>query len=134
MKKKSTAISSPKVNPAMDTAQQPSDLAQTDAHDIGSLLYNLREVIKTARAAYGKRLLADLENLTAKFGKGFDDRNLRHIRTFHITFPNWNALRSELSWTQTSYLRKSAESVDKVLEDDPQITQIRADLSTGGQT
>ncbi|MDO8725730.1 MAG: restriction endonuclease subunit S [Candidatus Methanoperedens sp.] len=89
-------------------------------------------MIKTARAAYGNRLLADLENHNTKFGKGFDGRNLRHIRMFHITFPNWNALRSELSWTQTSYLRKSAESVDKVLKDDPQITQIRADLSIGG--
>ena len=32
------------------------------------------------------------------------------------------------------HLRKSAESVDKFLEDDPQISQIRADSSIGGQT
>jgi predicted nuclease of restriction endonuclease-like (RecB) superfamily len=52
------------------------------------------------RAAYGERLLADLaEHLTAEFGKGFDERNLRHMRAFYATFPNWNALRSELSWT-----------------------------------
>ncbi|CAG0979053.1 MAG: DUF1016 N-terminal domain-containing protein [Candidatus Methanoperedens sp.] len=70
-----------------------------------------------ARAAYGKRLLADLaESLTAEFGKGFDERNLRHMRAFYITFTNWNALRSELSWTQTSYLRKSAQSVDEISE------------------
>jgi len=132
MKKKTTAISSPKVNPAMSTAQQPSNLVRTDAQDIGGLLSSLREVIKTARqqvlhvvdvvqvqtcwtvgqhiveyeqggatrAAYGKRLLADLaESLTAEFGKGFDERNLRHMRSFYILFPNWNALRSELSWT-----------------------------------
>jgi hypothetical protein len=127
MKKKSTAISSPKVNPAMDTTHQPSDLVQTDACDIGSLLSSLREVIKTARqqvlhavdvvqvqtcwtvgqhivefeqggaarAAYGKGLLIDLaESLTAEFGKGFDERNLWHMRAFYITFPNWNALRN----------------------------------------
>ena len=34
---------------------------------------------------------------------------------------------------RSSYLRKSAQSVDKISEDDPQITQIRADLSTGRQ-
>ncbi len=31
------------------------------------------------------------------------------------------------------HLRKSVKSVDKIYEDDPQITQIRADSSTGGQ-
>lgn len=52
------------------------------------------------RAAYGKRLLARLaEALTGEFGKGFDVRNLRNMRAFFQHFPNWNALRSELSWT-----------------------------------
>jgi hypothetical protein len=36
-----------------------------------------------ARAAYGKRILPRLsEALVAEFGKGFDGRNLRHMRTF----------------------------------------------------
>lgn len=53
-----------------------------------------------ARAAYGKRLLAELaEALTGEFGKGFDERNLRNMRAFFQAFPNWNALRTELSWT-----------------------------------
>lgn len=52
------------------------------------------------RAQYGTRLLPRLaERLTAEFGKGFDERNLRHMRAFFQTFPIWNALRSELSWT-----------------------------------
>lgn len=52
------------------------------------------------RAAYGKQLLSTLaKDLTAQFGKGFDDRNLRYMRDFYQTFPNWNSLRSELSWT-----------------------------------
>jgi len=52
------------------------------------------------RAAYGKRLLATLSKaLTEDFGKGFDERNLRYMRDFYQTFPNWNAVRSELSWT-----------------------------------
>jgi predicted nuclease of restriction endonuclease-like (RecB) superfamily len=53
-----------------------------------------------ARAAYGKRLLAELAAvLTGEFGKGFDERNLRNMRAFFQYFPNWNAVRSELSWT-----------------------------------
>jgi len=52
------------------------------------------------RAQYGARLLPRLaERLTAEFGKGFDERNIRHMRAFYQTFPIWNALRPELSWT-----------------------------------
>ena len=52
------------------------------------------------RAGYGEALLVELSRrLTADFGKGFDERNLRHIRQFYLTFPIRNALRSELSWT-----------------------------------
>lgn len=53
-----------------------------------------------ARADYGKRLLSNLADvLTGEFGKGFDERNLRNMRAFFQSFPNWNAVRSELSWT-----------------------------------
>lgn len=52
------------------------------------------------RAAYGQRLLPTLAKvLTTDFGKGFDERNLRYMRDFYQTFPIWNAVRSELSWT-----------------------------------
>ena len=35
------------------------------------------------RAAYGARVLPQLAKaLTAEFGKGFDERNLRHMRSF----------------------------------------------------
>ena len=62
------------------------------------------------RAAYGIRLIPKLaESLTAEFGKGFDERNLRHMRTFFQDFPIWNAVRTELSWThyRTSVVRYS---------------------------
>ena len=53
-----------------------------------------------SRAAYGARLLPQLaEQLTHEFGKGFDARNLRHMRRFYLAFPIWNAVRTELSWT-----------------------------------
>jgi hypothetical protein len=52
------------------------------------------------RAAYGQRLLQELaKRLTTEFGKGFDERNLRHMRDFYQTFPIWDAVRTELSWT-----------------------------------
>ncbi|MBI4682996.1 MAG: hypothetical protein HY757_07840 [Nitrospirae bacterium] len=52
------------------------------------------------RARYGAQLLVRLaQHLTAEFGQGFDERNLRNMRLFFRTFPIWNALRSELSWT-----------------------------------
>lgn len=60
-----------------------------------------------ARAAYGKRLLPLLaERLTQEFGQGFDERNLRHMRAFFQAFPNWDAVRSELSWTHYRLLTR----------------------------
>jgi hypothetical protein len=65
------------------------------------------------RAAYGQRLLPQLgQALAAEFGRGFDERNLRNMRAFYAMFPNWNALRSELSWTHYRLLLRvdSAEA------------------------
>jgi len=57
------------------------------------------------RAKYGAKLLNRLaERLMAEFGKGFDERNLRHMRAFFQAFPIWNALRTELSWTHSRTL------------------------------
>jgi len=62
---------------------------------------------KNDRAAYGKQILQYLsEKLTAEFGKGFDIRNLQMMRKFYLTFPNTNALRSQLSWTHYRALMK----------------------------
>jgi len=52
------------------------------------------------RAQYGKKQLEQLsEQLTVEFGKGFNVRNLRHMRSFYQTYPIRNALRTELNWT-----------------------------------
>ncbi|MBQ7539396.1 MAG: DUF1016 family protein [Treponema sp.] len=52
------------------------------------------------RAEYGKAVLEGLsKRLTAKFGKGFDESNLRYMRLFYQTFKNCDALRHELSWS-----------------------------------
>ena len=53
---------------------------------------------ESERAAYGKQPIAELaEKLTAEFGKGFTQANLRNMRQFYLTFPIRDALRSELS-------------------------------------
>ena len=64
------------------------------------------------RAEYGTRLLAGLaEQLLSEFGRGFTERNLRFIHEFYQRFPNWNAVRSELSWTHYRLLsRVSSDS------------------------
>lgn len=65
-----------------------------------------------ARAEYGKAQLSQLaERLTTNFGKGFDERNLRNMRRFYQTFPIWNAVRTELSWTHyRTLIRLDSES------------------------
>ncbi|WP_027380028.1 PDDEXK nuclease domain-containing protein [Chryseobacterium daeguense] len=52
------------------------------------------------RAEYGKYTLKNLsKKLTLEFGKGFDESNLRNMRSFYQAFPICDALRHELSWT-----------------------------------
>ena len=67
--------------------------------NIGKLLFEASG--ENERSAYGKKLLDTISaQLTTEFGKGFTVRNLQMMRKFYRTFPNANALRSELSWTQ----------------------------------
>ncbi|MDD4878650.1 MAG: PDDEXK nuclease domain-containing protein [Candidatus Nanoarchaeia archaeon] len=52
------------------------------------------------KADYGAYLIKELSaRLTKEYGQGFDERNLRYIRQFFVSYPIRNALRSELSWT-----------------------------------
>ncbi len=64
------------------------------------------------KAEYGKAVLADLaRRLTAEYGSGYDERNLRYMRAFYIAFPIWNALRSELNWTHYRHLMRVADPI-----------------------
>ncbi len=47
--------------------------------------------------------------MTFDFGKGFDERNLRYMRQFYLSFPNWNTVCSELSWSHYRTLIKIEE-------------------------
>lgn len=59
------------------------------------------------RAEYGAGLLKYLSaKLTDEFGKGFTVTNLSYMRQFYIAFPNYHALRDELSWTHYRMLLK----------------------------
>ena len=60
-----------------------------------------------ARADYGKGILKKLSiKLRIDFGKGFDESNLRNIRSFYIMYTKCDALRHELSWTHYRILMR----------------------------
>lgn len=60
-----------------------------------------------SRADYGEAILRNIsERLTADFGKGFDESNLRNIRHFYLTYQKCDALRHELSWTHYRILMR----------------------------
>jgi predicted nuclease of restriction endonuclease-like (RecB) superfamily len=59
------------------------------------------------RAEYGKGLLKFLaQQLTAEFGKGFTERNLRAMRQFFVAFPIRHTVCAELSWSHYRLLMK----------------------------
>ena len=59
------------------------------------------------RAKYGEGLIEELSiQMTKDFGKGFDGRALRLMRQFYCSFPIWDSVRPELSWTHYRYLIK----------------------------
>lgn len=52
------------------------------------------------KADYGTYLLKELaQNLSVDLGKNFDERELRRIRQFYLTFPIRDTVRPELSWS-----------------------------------
>lgn len=86
--------------------QTRTQLQQTVNHamvktywEVGRLIVEDEQQGET-RASYGKQQLQGLaDQLRVEFGKGFEVRNLRNMRAFYLTYPIWNAVRSELSWT-----------------------------------
>jgi predicted nuclease of restriction endonuclease-like (RecB) superfamily len=67
--------------------------------EIGHLIVEDEQKGQT-KAEYGKATLKNLsKQLTLEFGAGFDERNLNNMRAFYRSFPIWNAVRPELSWT-----------------------------------
>ena len=59
------------------------------------------------RVAYGKQVLQFIsERLTAEFGAGFTERNLRNMRQFYLLFPIRHTLCAELSWSHYRVLMR----------------------------
>lgn len=64
-----------------------------------------------SRAAYGKAQLNTLaQQLTERFGKGFDATNLRNMRRFYQAFPIREAVSLELSWSHYNALARIENS------------------------
>ena len=80
--------------------------------EIGEQIY--KACGENDRADYGKGLLRYLsDKLTAEFGKGFDESNLRKMRQFYCVFPIRDALRPELSWTHYRKLMRIADEKER---------------------
>jgi len=63
------------------------------------------------RAEYGEGLLKALsKELSTEFGKGFDERELRRIRQFFLTFQIRDTLRPELSWSHYRLLIRLSDT------------------------
>lgn len=76
--------------------------------EIGERIY--KACGENDRAEYGKNLLKYLsDRLTAEFGKGFDESNLRRMRQFYMTYPIRDTLCHELSWSHYRILMKIAD-------------------------
>lgn len=64
-------------------------------HEIGREIVEFEQKGK-ARAGYGEELIKRLsKDMTAKFGRGFSERNLRNIRAFYISFPIWQTVSAK---------------------------------------
>jgi hypothetical protein len=61
------------------------------------------DILHERRAEYGERIVSALgRQLTMEYGRGFSEKNLRHMLRFAEAFPDEqivSALRRELSWT-----------------------------------
>ncbi len=88
------------VEKARNTAYRAVNFAMVQAYwEVGRIIVE-EEQKGEERAEYGKGLIKELSiRLTKDYGRGFDESNLRNMRSFYQTFPNCDALRHELSWT-----------------------------------
>jgi predicted nuclease of restriction endonuclease-like (RecB) superfamily len=92
---------------ARATAYRAVNSAMVQAYwHIGRLIVEEEQKGKP-RAEYGAGLITALsKRLTADFGKGFTETNLKYMRLFYLCFQNRHALRDELTWTHYRLLLK----------------------------
>jgi predicted nuclease of restriction endonuclease-like (RecB) superfamily len=85
---------------ARDKAYKQVNFIMVEAYwNIGKQIIE-HEQNKEVRAKYGKYIIKELSlRLTKDFGKGYSARNLRSMRQFYLTFPNWQTVSAKLSWS-----------------------------------
>lgn len=86
--------------------QARTQLQQTVNHTMVQAYWNVGRLIVEheqqgeKRAAYGQHQLKSLATqLQTEFGKGFNERNLRNMRAFYLTYPIWHTVCTKLSWS-----------------------------------
>lgn len=99
---------------ARQKAYQAVNSAMVEAYwKIGERIV-LEEQNGQSRAEYGKEIIKNLSvELTAEFGKGFTERNLRNFRQFYLEFQQleiWKSVISKLSWTHFQRVLKVTNS------------------------
>jgi DUF1016 N-terminal domain len=96
---------------ARDRAWQAVNTVMVEAYwQVGRIIVEDEQAGK-GRADYGKHILENLaQRLTVELGKGFDQSNLRNMRSFFQDYPIRDALRRELSWAHYRLLMR----VDKL--------------------
>lgn len=88
-------------------------MGNSDCNYENAVSISVDEAEKLLRTGIWKNVLKRLSlQLSEEFCKGFDERNLRNMRLFCSTFPNWNAVRSELTWTHYRSLLKVNDKDD----------------------
>jgi predicted nuclease of restriction endonuclease-like (RecB) superfamily len=103
--------------------------------NIGKMIFE--EQGGSNKAKYGDKLIAELsKQMTLDFGKGFDERNLRYMRQFYLSFPIWNTVRSELTWTHYRTLMRVEEKhirsfyMDEAIKGNWSVRQLERQIAT----
>ncbi len=82
-------------------------------HEIGRVIVE-KEQAGNMYAKYGKELLKDLAlKLTKEFGAGFDKSNLNNMRKFYLLYPNFDAVRQNLTWTHYRTVLKIEDKTER---------------------
>lgn len=86
-------------NARFNVAQQVNNEQLLAYWNIGRVIVEHEQDSKE-RAEYGKQTLKQLSKvLTKEFGKGFSRSNLQNMRSFYLSYPNYQTLSGKLSWS-----------------------------------
>lgn len=89
------------INSARSSAVRSVDFCRVQMYwNLGKRIFEEEQQGKE-RADYGTYLIKNLAtNLEAEYGSGFSERQLKFCRQFYKLYPNGNAVRSQLNWSQ----------------------------------